>query len=871
MQVDLTASQRAMYDNATLFWKEALGCFEYARQVLDFTRKDHPDKWLMTNFWAAHQRFFRSLCMSIKIPTLVGIARKALDDGMCVVIGLQSTGEARLNDALASGDDLDDFRGLKAMVQDLVRRLPDGDYLRQYQDALGVGESDDVGTASSRRRARGQNGTARAAAAAAAATSDEEDDAELQGWLMHSEDEEATDADESDDDDDQEGEGGAGSAGGTGAARAHAHVKLPKEVRLLANGQLRQLLSTAGISHQQAISRKQLLDRVRHVEARAAEGSGPPLASHLMEHQGWARGGGVGSKREGAEPKQPKQPKQPKREGKAASSRSGAAVGWQAWTSAGQAFVASAKRGEPSEAPGAALSGEEGEAAGDEVGGGEEEEGDPSLIEDEEAEEAARQRARDPEMARWQCVDPYEVRRLRRMRRQLLRKLEAMPLPAQPLDALIEELGGPGKVAEMTGRKGRLVAGAGGRKVYRARTQSLRDEGHEAVTVDRVNLIERAAFMKGTKLVAIISEAASCGISLQADRRVANQRRRVHITLELPWSADQAIQQCGRTHRSNQVHRPIYRLLMHTCMHACMHTHMDAACIQPGARAHLPAAHDGVRRRAALRLDRRQAAAGARRYRQRPSNLVASNSAGFPFAPPSLSTPLQTTRLRLLARAALTKGDRRAADAADLSAFDVDTKWGKEALESLLATVTAGDAHLTPPDENVRAALDIKLSHLQVGWGQYLEAADDALAAVGVGGAKRPTVKTFLNRLLGLPVGMQNKLFSHFTALHEAAIKAAKDNNDYDDGVVDVRGEATIERAHPRLLATDPTTRVALHHYTIKVDRGLTFEALTLTLTLTLTLNLTLTLSPCRRCATGLCSSAIGSACGARTECRQRR
>jgi hypothetical protein len=129
-------------------------------------------------------------------------------------------------------------------------------------------------------------------------------------------------------------------------------------------------------------------------------------------------------------------------------------------------------------------------------------------------------------------------------------------MPPAPLDLLIDKLGGPQKVAEMTGRSQRVVrkrAGGGGGGSHLVL---------EHRTGKHLNIVERAAFQSGKKLVGIISDAASTGVSLHADKRVKScGKRRLHITIELPWTADKAVQQFGRSHRSNQESAPRYCLL----------------------------------------------------------------------------------------------------------------------------------------------------------------------------------------------------------------------------------------------------------------------------------------------------------------------
>jgi hypothetical protein len=98
-------------------------------------------KTVWCQFWSSHQRFFKYLCMACKVPHVVELAQRALIDNKCVVIGLQSTGEARTLDqlddygALSGGEFISTARGV---LQNLVERhFPSLEHQQQQQTQKG--------------------------------------------------------------------------------------------------------------------------------------------------------------------------------------------------------------------------------------------------------------------------------------------------------------------------------------------------------------------------------------------------------------------------------------------------------------------------------------------------------------------------------------------------------------------------------------------------------------------------------------------------------------------------------------------------------------------------------------------------------------
>ena len=137
------------------------------------------------------------------------------------------------------------------------------------------------------------------------------------------------------------------------------------------------------------------------------------------------------------------------------------------------------------------------------------------------------------------------------MKEDLLNRISDFSLPDNPLDQIINYFGSS-KVAEITGRKRRLVKNEQTGKVeYKRRNP-------EGVSMNKTNVWEMKQFQDGKKHIAIISDAGACGISLHSDNGALNTQKRVQMTLQVGWSADKQMQTFGRTHRTNQAHPPEY-------------------------------------------------------------------------------------------------------------------------------------------------------------------------------------------------------------------------------------------------------------------------------------------------------------------------
>lgn len=356
---------------------------------------------------------------------------------------------------------------------------------------------------------------------------------------------------------------------------------------------------------------------------------------------------------------------------------------------------------------------------------------------------------------------------LRDVRKWLLALIEHLELPANPLDSLLENLGGERHVAELTGRKGYVMKDEYGQAQYRQRKA---DNGRQR----DINLEEKDAFMSGRKMIAIISDASSTGISLQADRRSRNQRRRYHITLELPWSADKAIQQFGRSHRANQVSAPLYDMVVTPC---------------------------GGEYRFASAASKRLASLGALLKGDRNALGAGTELKEFDIDNDLGRRALTTFLNSLIQLKAPTGGG------------------GLAKLPELPEHLRLRVQHLIPDGteqlDHLAFMHYFKFKMTQIGMIESMSAGSFRIE-------RQVTMTKFLNRLLGLPLVEQEILFQYFSDVMEAERKLMITEGKLEQGIL--RMEVKADITEKKCLHKDASTGASVHQVSLAIDRGFPWE-----------------------------------------------
>ncbi|TMS08383.1 protein strawberry notch homolog 1 isoform X2 [Larimichthys crocea] len=652
-EVPLTQKYIHMYNKSVRLWVSAREKFQQAANLMDAEQRMKKSMW--GQFWSAHQRFFKYLCIASKVRRVVQLAREEVQNGKCVVIGLQSTGEARTLEALEEGGgELNDFVSTaKGVLQSLIEKhFPAPDRQKLYS-LLGIDLSAKKTPSPSETAAQPEQKGKKRKGSEVKKQQQQKKKPRKHGGLSGTSSEESQ-SEESDKDSGKEDDSD---------------------------------------------------DSFKSVSSADEDDDFNPFRDESDddgEDDPWLIR---------KEPRKGKEKKKKKKRKKSIDPDSiQSALLASGLGSTRPAFTASVNT--PST---------------------------PATVKAESQDS---------------CITSQDaVEHAQKMKRDLLEKLEelAEDLPPNTLDELIDELGGPDNVAEMTGRKGRVVSNDDGSITYESRSEL-------DVPVEILNLTEKQRFMDGEKNIAIISEAASSGISLQADRRVKNQRRRVHMTLELPWSADRAIQQFGRTHRSNQVTAPEYVFLISEL-------------------------------------------AGEQRF----ASIVAK---------------------RLESLGALTHGDRRATETRDLSRFNFDNKYGRNALEIVMKSIVKLDSPLVSPPSDFKGDFFKEIQSGLIGVG--LINVEDRSGTLSLD-KDYNNIGKFLNRILGMEVQQQNALFQYFSDTLGAVIQEAKKNGRYDMGILDLgSGDEKVKKVDCRKFLTPGyTTSGHVELFTVSVERGMSWEEAT--------------------------------------------
>ena len=801
----MTPHMERVYDRSVEVWDLLRQCLAEGLElnvVQDpFRKPDAPPMSkkhgvLWRYFWGSHQRFFKDLCVASKVPAAIQLARTSLKDDKCVVIGLQSTGEARTKDAIEEhGEVFDDFVSApRATLERLIKKV---------FAAPGDDERDQA-----KREMRLNNGATRdnAPLGRTQGRSTRTRRGPAKGTYCQSD----TDFSDSDSDEDDDAK-----------ATAKLGVTLGKT--------LVQHKTPSGEMREGVVVRRAFPFFVVQFGSEEAKFTAAQLHGILVfdvDDDSFVSA----------------EKKRPAPESDAESSDDD----FEESDSDDDSAPKSKSKAKKTKYISVDSSGDEAQ--------------DEDLMQDDEDDGSG------------------EVRELRR---KFLVATSKLGLPGNPLDTLIAELGGSDAVAEMTGRKGRMVRDAStGKVVYETRNSN-------GISLEMQNMHEKQAFTGGQKFVAIISEAASSGISLQADRRIKNQRRRVHITLELPWSADKAIQQLGRTHRSNQSSAPEYKFLISSV---------------GGEKRFASAVARRLESLGALTQGDRRATVGAKGLGLTAFNLdtkwgksalatlgnVVHRVASAPFTLPPLEPgdrekviKLQNASLAVFggcvdaskvefsfcdtaedAKDATNADDIKPAEDAEAAEDDDEVQMGATTLQIFAHPRCqcplhpfASTAHSPACDKCHCYVCDVPVSQCPK-WEEHCHATDTGgealrwkqlrdrtkscgfeeacqlwLERVGFdfttvnkgGSASRSSVGTFLNRLLGLRLSQQNLVFEVFAKLVEHVVRKARREGKFDEAIHEIDGRK-VEITDETIVEEETTEKAALVHLCVEIDRGIAFD-----------------------------------------------